>query len=376
MTALLQHGSTILTFAIVLAILVLVHELGHYIAARMFGIDVEEFGFGFPPRIVGWKKGKTIWSLNWIPLGGFVRIKGEDDPHATGPGNFAHQTAGVRSIVIAAGVFMNLVLASLLFAVGYTIGLPAIVEDIPKYAKARDFRVQVVELLPGFPAEKAGLRMGDIIETIDGAKLDKVESIQEYVNAHPGGVDVEVRRGKEHQSYDLVPQPSAESGRNVMGVALIETAIVSYPPHIALLRGVAATGYYVKEIFVSVGGLIKNLIFQQKSDVEFSGPVGIAVLTGRVAKLGFAYLVQFAGLLSVNLAVINILPIPALDGGRLLFIVIERFRGKAVRPKVEAMIHRIAFILLLLLVLLVTIKDINHYKDQILQALKSLVGVT
>ena len=376
MTAIFQHGSTILTFAIVLAILVLVHELGHYIAARLFGIDVEEFGFGFPPRIIGWKKGKTVWSLNWIPLGGFVRIKGEDDPHATGPGNFAHKSAGIRSIVIAAGVFMNLVLASLLFAIGYTIGLPAIVEDIPKYAHVRDFRVQVVELLPGFPAEKAGLRTGDIIDSIDGDKLIKVEAIQEYVNAHPDGVDVDVRRGKEHQSYKLIPRAAPDSGRNVMGVALIETAIVSYAPHIAVLRGMAATGYYVKEIFVSVGELIRNLVFQQKSDVEFSGPVGIAVLTGRVAKLGFAYLVQFAGLLAVNLAVINILPIPALDGGRLLFIVIERFRGKAVRPKIEAMIHRFAFILLLLLVLLVTIKDINRYKDQILEVLKSIVGIT
>ena len=161
-----------------------------------------------------------------------------------------------------------------------------------------------------------------------------------------------------------------------MGVALVESAIVSYPWDSAIWHGIAATGFYVKEIFSSFADLIKGLFVGQKSGVEFSGPVGIAVLTGQAARLGFIYLLQFAALLSVNLAVINVLPIPALDGGRLLFILIEKFRGRSVRPAVEAAIHRIAFFLLLGLVVLVTAHDVARYSRQILDALKGLFGIT
>jgi regulator of sigma E protease len=369
--------ATILTFIIILAVLVLVHELGHFLTARFFGIEVEEFGFGFPPKFWSIKKGKTVYSLNWIPLGGFVRIKGEDKPHLNDPGSFGHKPAHIRALVIGAGVFMNLLLSSLLFTIGYSIGLPQLAEDLPSYARTKDVRVQIIETVKGFPAETAGLRPGDVIMTLDGQSFATVGEIQSYVAGRAGTpVRTEIRRGKEILAKEIVPAVSEQSGKPILGVALVETAIVSYPIHIAAWKGVSATGYYVKEIVSSFGDLIKNLVTQKKSDVEFSGPVGIAVLTGRVAKLGFVYLLQFAALLSVNLAVINILPIPALDGGRLLFIIIEKFRGHAVRPKIEAAVHKIAFLLLLGLVLLVTIKDIERYKTQILDGLKSLFGVT
>ncbi len=173
---------TVILFIIVLAVLVLVHELGHFLSARWFGIDVEEFGFGFPPRAFGIKKGKTLYSINWIPLGGFVKIKGEDDPNASGPGTFSHKPAWVRVIVIGAGVFMNLVLASLLFAIGLTIGMPQPVDSIPADARVRDRKVQIVEVLNDTPAAQAGLQSGDTIVSINGQAFTDIESVQTMVN--------------------------------------------------------------------------------------------------------------------------------------------------------------------------------------------------
>lgn len=377
MNALLTHGPTVILFIVVLAVLVLVHELGHFLTARFFGIDVEEFGVGFPPRAWSVKKKDTVWSLNWIPLGGFVRIKGEDDPSKTGPGTFSHKPAHVRAVVICAGVFMNLVLASVLFAIGFMAGVPQVTDDLPSTARVRDPRVQVIEVLKGFPADEAGIHGGDVIVSIDGQSFTKVERIQDYVNGDADGqVRLTVRRGKEVIDGVMSTKLDPETGKRIMGVALVETAIVSFPPHEAVARGVYATGFYAKEIVMTVVDLVKGLFVGQKPGVEFSGPVGIAVLTGQAARLGFIYLLQFAALLSVNLAVVNILPIPALDGGRLLFIVIEKFRGRSVRPAVEAFIHRVAFFLLLGLVVLVTLKDLERYKNQILEVLKSLFGVT
>ena len=375
METLLTHGPTVLLFIVVLAVLVLVHELGHFLAARYFGIDVDEFGIGFPPRAWSMKKGKTVWSINWIPLGGFVKIKGEDDPSATGPGTFAHKPAYQRAIVIGAGVFMNLVLSSLLFSIGFMAGVPQIADGLPASARVRDPRVQIIEILPDSPAEEAGFQPGDVIVKVEGQALAKIEDIQAQVDAAEGAIGVELRRGKETLYKELVPELDEESGKRIMGVALIESAIVSYPWYEAIPKGVYATGFYVKEIVLSLADLIKGLFVGQKPGVEFSGPVGIAVLTGQAAKLGLTYLMQFAALLSVNLAVINILPIPALDGGRLLFIVIEKFRGRGVRPVVEAVTHRIAFFLLLGLIVLVTIKDLARYREQIFEALKGLFGV-
>ena len=367
---------TVLLFVAVLAVLVLVHEFGHFAAARLFGIEVEEFGFGFPPRLAGIKKGKTLYSLNWIPLGGFVKIKGEDDPSKTGPGTFSHRPWYVRSVVIAAGVFMNLVLASTLFAVGFGIGVPQPLDGLPAGVRVRDPRVQVIEVLKDSPAEKAGFMAGDILVSIDGQPFLKIDDIQAYVAAAQGPVEVRLKRGQETLDERLTPTTDPQSGKKLMGVALVESAIVSYPWYSAIWHGIAATGFYVKEIFSSFADLIKGLFVGQKSGVEFSGPVGIAVLTGQAARLGFIYLLQFAALLSVNLAVINVLPIPALDGGRLLFIIIEKFRGRSVRPAVEAAIHRIAFFLLLGLVVLVTAHDVARYSRQILDALKGLFGIT
>lgn len=377
MEALLQYGPTILLFIAVLAVLVLVHEFGHFITARFFGMDVEEFGVGFPPKVFGKKFGKTVYSINLIPLGGFVRIKGEDDPGNVGPGTFSEKSLGARALVVSAGVIMNLLLASVLFSIGFMIGLPQVADEVPQNARVRDYSIQVLELVPDFPAAEAGLQIGDAIISIDGTPFEGITHLQTFVD-EKGGMEMSVlaRRGSEEMTFMLTPRLNEETGKNIMGLALVETAVVSYPWYSALPKGIAATGFYVKEIFVAFFDLVKGLFVKEAAPVEFSGPVGIAVLTGRVAKLGFVYLLQFTALLSVNLAVINILPIPALDGGRLVFLLIERVRGRGVRPFVEAAIHRMAFILLLLLILIVTIQDIERYKGPIVNALKSIFGVS
>jgi regulator of sigma E protease len=376
METLLTHGSTILLFIIVLGMLVLAHELGHFLAARFFGMDVEEFGFGYPPRIFGFKKGKTLYSFNWIPLGGFVKVKGEEDPDSKDPAAFANKPAWNRVIVTCAGVFMNLVLSSALFAVGLTVGMPQAVSDLPANARVRDPQVQIVEVMKGTPAEQAGFMAGDIIVAINGQSFQKIQDIQAFVNASESSVDIGIRRGKKTFTSELAPVLEPTLGKRVMGVGLIEVATVSYPWYTAIGKGILATGFYLKEILSSFADLFKSLFIGQKTNVEFSGPVGIAVLTGRAARLGFSYLLQFAALLSINLAVINILPIPVLDGGRLLFIIIEKIRGRSVRPVVEAVVYRIAFFLLLGLIVIVTAKDLSRYGEQILKALGSLIGVS
>ncbi len=376
METLFTHGSTILLFIIVLGLLVLAHELGHFLAARFFGIDVEEFGFGYPPRIFGFTKGRTLYSFNWIPLGGFVKVKGEEGSDSKDPAAFANKPAWNRVVVTCAGVFMNLVLSSLLFAVGFMVGMPQAATDVPSSARVRDRQVQIVDVLKGAPAERAGFMAGDVILAINGKPFDKIEDIQAFINASESPVRIDIRRGKKTFATELDPVLEPTLGKRVMGVGLIEAATVSHPWYSAIGKGIQATGFYLKEILSSFADLFKGLFVGQKTDVEFSGPVGIAVLTGRAARLGFSYLLQFAALLSINLAVINILPIPVLDGGRLLFIVIEKVRGRSVRPVVEAIVYRIAFFLLLGLVVVVTAKDLSRYGNQILKALGSLVGLS
>lgn len=181
MEALFQYGPTILLFILVLGILVLVHEFGHFITARLFGMDVEEFGIGFPPKLVGKKFGKTLYTINLIPLGGFVRIKGEDDPSNVGPGTFAEKSLLARTLVVSAGVFMNLVLAAMLFAIGFMVGLPQVAEDVVgTNAKIRDQQIQVLEIVEGFPAEDAGLRIGDAIVSIDDRPFETITNLQAY----------------------------------------------------------------------------------------------------------------------------------------------------------------------------------------------------
>lgn len=346
---------TLLLFILVLGILVLIHEWGHFIVARYAGLTVEEFGFGFPPRIFKWKSGETVYSFNLLPLGGFVKILGEngDESETNNPKSFSSKPIGIRGLVTVAGVIMNFFLGAVLLIVGFYIGLPQVLNK-ENYSLAKNIQIQIVSIGHDSPAEKAGLRLGDAIKN-----FSDISDLQIFINKNKGKeISFEINRGKEVVDIRLTPRINPPESEGAIGVALVKTGIVSYPWYQAILLGVKSTFIAVWEIVKGFSGLIKNLLVAGEIPKEVSGPVGIAVLTKQAANFGFVYLLQLVALISLNLAVLNLIPFPALDGGRLLFLGIEKIRGSKVNPKVENAIHGIGLALLLLLAVLITYRDI------------------
>lgn len=350
---------TLLTFIIVLGLLVFVHELGHFAVARLLGVGVKEFGFGFPPRLWGFKRKETEYSINWIPLGGFVRLLGEDGEE-NDPRSFSVQPAWKRVLILCAGVFMNVVLAIVIFAVGFGIGFPTdVTEGIPAGARARNPQVQVVEVQTDSAATQAGINIGDVLLQVNGVPIGNVGDAQAAARAAgERAVPVVLRRGTEERTTTATLRMLESTGQPGLGVSLAQTALVSYHPLRAVWEGIQAGLRSLWYIVQAFGQFLGNLFVHRTVGDDVAGPVGIAVITGQVAKLGFTYLLQFVALLSLNLAIINILPIPALDGGRLLFIVIEKLRGKPVTQQLEAKIHGTSFAILIGLIALVTLRDV------------------
>ncbi|HNP75121.1 MAG TPA: M50 family metallopeptidase [bacterium] len=383
--------TTIFIFAVVLSVMVFAHEFGHFWTARRFGVKVEEFGFGLPPRIIGfqrinkrWRviwgnrltvdKEPTIYSVNWIPVGGFVKIKGQDGEQAEMTDSFGHKKIWQRVIILVAGVIMNVFLCMVLLTWGFKLGLPAVLEGEPQGAKITGRNIQVVQVLPDLPAQQAGIRVGDIIIAADGQPLADIGSSQQYLSDKADQtVNFLIRRGEEELSYDI--KITEFDGNTGIGVALAETAIVSYSWPWAIIQGVKSTFIWLAAIVIAFYNLIKNLIFGLPTGADVAGPVGIAVLTGQFAELGFVYLLQFMALLSLNLAIVNILPFPALDGGRVVFLLLEKIRGRAVKREWENLIHNIGFILLMVLVLWLTLSDVLKYGGNMIAGVKNLFGL-
>jgi regulator of sigma E protease len=364
---------TIVVFVLILGLLVYVHEFGHFITARMMKMKVEEFGFGFPPRLLKlFEKNGTTYTLNWIPIGGFVKIKGESGEQADDEDSFAHKKIWQRLVVLVAGVSMNVILAWLLLSIGFGIGLPQVVDENNQAAYSNP-QIQVISVEEGSAAAAAGLKMGDTIKSLDGLSFSKIKDFQEYVFANPDReIKVEVVRGKDDFTVSVEPTKMKDSETEVLGVGLVRTAIVSYPWYQALWQGAKSTVFTIIGTLMAFGAIIKNWLISGESAAQIAGPIGIAVMTGQVVNLGFIYVLQFAALLSINLAIINILPLPALDGGRVLFLFIEKIRRRPVSEKIEAVVHNIGFFLLMLLLLVVTFKDIGRLGGGILNWLKNL----
>ncbi len=371
---------TIITFLIILSILVFVHEFGHFLLAKKTGIGVEEFGFGLPPRIFAKKIGETVYSLNALPIGGFVKLAGEDtDPSFAKAsegkeGMFWQKSKKVRLAVIVSGVIMNFLLAVFAFSAIYAkLGIPT-----------KTDKVTIVGVAPGSPAQEAGLKEDDIALSAGGEEIKNTESFVEITQKYAGKpMTLEISREKENPCKEgvlgawpgleisckgenlvltIVPREAPPEGEGPLGVAISQVEMKFYPLWLMIPKGVIE-GF--KEAFAwtgmivgALGAMLWQLIRFGTVPKDVAGPVGIFQITGYVAKTGILSVLQFLGILSVNLAVINILPLPALDGGRLLFLGIEAITGKRSHARFERWAHTVGMVFLLFLILLVTINDI------------------
>ncbi len=357
---------TLIVFIIVLSVLIFVHEFGHFIVAKRAGMKVEEFGFGFPPRLWGIKKGETVYSINWIPFGGFVKIFGEDGQSRDDRKSFASAKARVRVAVVVAGVEMNFLLAVVLLSIGNAVGLRVGLIDEVQMKQAQDIKVQIIQVAASSPAEKADLLILDEIVgfRVDGKEIltKSVEEVQDFISQSKGReITIILRSGSQQKEKTLIPRANPPAGEGALGISLAMTGIVKYPWYQAIGRGAMDSVSALQVTAMGYAGIIKSLFTTGKTGAEISGPIGIAVITGQAARLGFSYLLQFVAIISINLVVLNIIPFPALDGGRLFFIGIEKLKGKPVSQKIENAVNAFGFALLILLMVYVTTKDIVKF---------------
>lgn len=343
--------------------LMALHEFGHFIVAKAFKIKVEEFGIGYPPRIFGKKMGETIYSLNWIPFGAFVRIYGHEE-RLNEPRSFSTKPVWQRALVILGGVISFWIIAAIIMSVVINLGIPSVIKDSDvNYA---DAKVQIVEISKNSPAQKAGIQIGDVIVKIKDKgenvrNIDKVSEAQAIIKDNQGKeIVLTIKRGANLLDISVTPRTTYSLGEGSLGVGLVRTALKSYPWYKAPIGGITAT--YNLTIMTIDGWIstLKSLFMGQgvPQGVEVRGIVGIFDLFVQAGGMGLSYFLQFIAIISVSLAVLNILPIPALDGGWLLLLAIEKIKGKPINIRTERMINGIFFFLLIALMIFVTIKDI------------------
>jgi len=386
---------TIIIFIAVLSLLVFVHELGHFVVAKRSGMGVHEFGFGFPPRLIGlqkvpvyknnadghpepvegsgrwrvvWRKQETstdatIYSINAIPLGGFVKIMGEDNDEASDPKSFSNKSFGARFLTLAAGVLMNVLTAWVIFSIGFMIGLPVAVNelaDLPSGGKFTEQQILIGQVREGSAAETAGLKDSDIILSVDDQSINESTNLQQYIQTQQGEViNFEVKRLNEVLEIPVTTSLDASPEQGIVGIGLGYFGKLSFNPPQAIFQGAKTTVNQLQAIFT---GLYS--IFTTSEGIKgVGGPVKIAQLTGQVADLGLLPLLQFTAFLSLNLAILNSLPLPALDGGRMLFLIIEKLRGKPNNQKIEQYANAIGFMALLLLMLVITARDVSQLES-------------
>lgn len=347
---------SIILVILFLSVLVLIHELGHFLAGKYFGLWVEEFGIGLPPRAWGKKIGETIYSVNWLPFGGFVKIfgenrEGESEGQIEGRNSFSSLSVSKRAVILFAGVLMNFLLGWFLISLIFAIGIPQsiLVSD-----------VQAVS-----PAAEAGLLAGDKVK---GVKLEEeffrelnLADFTDFVKSNAGReVVVQIERDNKIKEFKIVPRMNPPAGQGALGVLLVESGVPrSSNLFRSLWEGLKASWEIVRLMFQFLGQLLFRIISGQKVDFsQFTGPVGITKITAEVGTLGILYLLQFFSFISLNLAVLNILPIPALDGGRLLFLAVEKIKGSPLPRKFEKYANAAGMAILLTLMVLITIKDI------------------
>jgi regulator of sigma E protease len=341
---------TIVIGVVALSVLIIVHELGHFFAAKATGVPVEEFGIGFPPRAYGRKWRGTIYSINWIPFGGFNKIAGEVDPAV--PKGLASRGYGVRLLVLSGGIIMNLLLPFVLLAVAYMIPHDVV-----------SGQVVVQDIAPDSPAEMAGITAGDTIISVNDHEIKNGGDISRYIQLNLGK---EINLTVEHadattETVTLTPRWRPPEGEGAVGIAYKteNTTIISesYPPWEAVPIGARSC---IEALTLYRNGIIGMIM----GSIPFTpaGPVGIVQVTGEVAQSGVSPVLELTAFISIAIAITQLIPFPALDGGRIVFVLLEWIRrGKRISPKIEGIVHSIGFMILLALLVLITYQDIYRW---------------
>jgi regulator of sigma E protease len=344
----------ILIFVVALSVLVLVHELGHFFAAKITGVKVEEFGLGLPPKIISKKRWGTVWSLNWLPIGGFCKLYGEDltEELKNKNGSFLDKNPWQKGLIVLGGVIMNVVLAVMIFTGVYLIlGVP----------KETD-RVKIIGVSKDSPAEKVGLKEGDVVLKVQNIELKKSSELTEEVAKFKGQkVAFEIERENRVENFIIDVREKAPDGQGLVGIVISNTEMEKikwYEFYKGIGAGFKEAYYWGEIIFKGVTGMIGNL-FGGQVPKDVSGPIGMFRATSSIrSNQGILAVVHFFGVVSVNLAIVNVLPFPALDGGRIIFVLYELIFKKRANQKLETMINNLGMMILLSLILLITIGDV------------------
>ncbi len=343
-----------ITLIIVISILVFVHELGHFIAAKLSKVRVDEFAIGFPPKLFSFKWGETLYTVNLILLGGFVKIFGEtpDADSIAGPDSgrsFVNKNRGLQAIILIAGIAMNIAFAWILLSGSLMLGVRE-ATDNPELASS----VLVAEVVQGSPAERAGLIANDVIQDTNSTKLQKA-----IADSKGAPITLSYLRGQTVATTSIAAVGGIVEGKSAIGIAMIDVADVRYGFFRALYEGAKNTWNLTVDTAFGILMFLKS-IFMFKADIgAVSGPVGIATYLNQAREFGAATLIMFVAVISINLAVVNLLPFPALDGGRLLFVAIEAIIRRPISPKIANTLNAVGFGLLLLLMLVITVSDVT-----------------
>ncbi len=334
-----------------LSFLILAHEAGHFFAAKKFGMKIEEFGIGFPPRMTSWQRGETTYSVNWLPFGGFVKIAGENDRIVDGAEVFDDlspeekqrlyyfRPAWQKSIVLLAGVIVNILAGWLLVAFIFSVGTPSL--------------VAITEVQEGSPAAMAGVMAGDIVRGYDSAK-----DFTAFTSSHRGEtVELVVNRNGTEKKFEITLRAANDPTKGALGVGLAEGGVERLPIHKAIGQGFITTWQIFADTFLGFIDLIKNL-FHARVPQGIVGPVGIFGIAQTASSVGWASFIQLLAVISINLAVLNLIPFPALDGGRFFMIIIEKIKGSPLSKTFEASINGVGFLILIGLMLVITFRDV------------------
>jgi regulator of sigma E protease len=343
--------------------LAILHEFSHFIVAKKSGVFVEEFGIGYPPRIFGKKFGETIYSINLLPFGAFVKLSGELE-RTQDKRSFSAQPIFKRFLIAFAGVLSFWIISAIIFSILFYFGNPVAISDEEDSLLVSP-KVQIAGISPNSPAEKAGLVIGDTIKEFkvkdSNFKIEKVKELQELTQKYKGEkIILTIERGKEIFEVEIIPRVSPPEGEGPMGLVLVRTAIKKYPWSKAIWQGISTTGDLTFNIILGYFQAIKNVFKGLPSGVQMMGPVGIFHLTIQASRLGLSYFLNFLALISIYLAIFNVLPIPAVDGGKILFLTIEAIKKKPISQETEQKITAFCFGILILMAIFISIKDITR----------------